>query len=79
MAAISRGKEAASADGGDVAITAAVVVSTLREESERLQCLAVAQMAIRESCAERLQTCPELRDDVRIADARKGVYVAVAL
>ncbi len=79
MAAISRGKEAASADGGNVAITAAVVVSTLREESERLQCLAVAQMAIRESCAERLQTCPELRDDVRIADARKGAYEAAAL
>jgi hypothetical protein len=54
-------------------------VSTLREESERLQCLAVAQMAIRESCAERLQTCPELRDDVRIADARKGAYEAAAL
>ncbi len=79
MAAISRGKEAASADGGDIAITAAVVVSTLREEAERLQCLAVAQMAIRESCAERLQTCPELRDDVRIADARKGAYEAAAL
>lgn len=79
MAAISRGKEAASADGGNVAITAAVVVSTLREEAERLQCLAVAQMAIRESCAERLQTCPELRDDVRIADARKGAYEAAAL
>ena len=79
MATTSRGKEAASADGGNVAITAAVVVSTLREESERLQCLAVAQMAIRESCAERLQTCPELRDDVRIADARKGAYEAAAL
>ena len=76
MAAISRGGEDG---GGDVAITAAVVVSTLREESERLQCLAVAQMAIRESCAERLQTCPELRDDVRIADARKGAYEAAAL
>jgi hypothetical protein len=36
-------------------------------------------MAIRESCAERLQTCPELRDDVRIADARKGAYEAAAL
>lgn len=79
MATTSRGKEAASADGGNVAITAAVVVSTLREEAERLQCLAVAQMAIRESCAERLQTCPELRDDVRIADARKGAYEAAAL
>ncbi len=79
MATTSRGKEAASADGGDIAITAAVVVSTLREESERLQCLAVAQMAIRESCAERLQTCPELRDDVRIADTRKGAYEAAAL
>ena len=63
----------------DMAISAAVVVSTLREESERLQCLAAAQMAIRESCAERLQTCPELRDDVRIADARKGAYEAAAL
>jgi hypothetical protein len=63
----------------DIAISAAVVVSTLREESERLQCLAAAQMAIRESCAERLQTCPELRDDVRIADARKGAYEAAAL
>ena len=63
----------------DIAISAAVVVSTLREESERFQCLAAAQMAIRESCAERLQTCPELRDDVRIADARKGAYEAAAL
>jgi hypothetical protein len=63
----------------DITISAAVVVSTLREESERLQCLAAAQMAIRESCAERLQTCPELRDDVRIADARKGAYEAAAL
>jgi hypothetical protein len=63
----------------DIAISAAVVVSTLREESERLQCLAAAQMAIRESCAERLQTCPELRDDVRIADARKSAYEAAAL
>ena len=63
----------------DIAISAAVVVSTLREESERFQCLAAAQMAIRESCAERLQTCPELRDDVRIADARKAAYEAAAL
>jgi hypothetical protein len=68
-----------AASPGDIAISAAVVVSTLREESERLQCLAAAQMAIRESCAERLQTCPELRDDVRIADARKGAYEAAAL
>lgn len=68
-----------AASSGDIAISAAVVVSTLREESERLQCLAAAQMAIRESCAERLQTCPELRDDVRIADARKAAYEAAAL
>lgn len=66
-------------DGADITISAAVVVSTLREESERLQCLAAAQMAIRESCAERLQACPELRDDVRIAGARKGAYEAAAL
>lgn len=69
----------APTDRDDIAISAAVVVSTLREESERLQCLAAAQMAIRESCAERLQTCPELRDDVRIADARKSAYEAAAL
>lgn len=69
----------APTDRDDIAISAAVVVSTLREESERLQCLAAAQMAIRESCADRLQTCPELRDDVRIADARKGAYEAAAL
>ena len=69
----------APTDRDDIAISAAVVVSTLREESERLQCLAAAQMAIRESCAERLQACPELRDDVRIADARKGAYEAAAL
>ena len=79
MAAISRSGGDAGGGSGDVAISAAVVVSTLREESERLQCLAVAQMAIRESCAERLQACPELRDDVRIADARKGAYEAAAL
>ena len=69
----------APTDRDDIAISAVVVVSTLREESERLQCLAAAQMAIRESCAERLQTCPELRDDVRIADARKAAYEAAAL
>ena len=69
----------APTDRDDIAISAAVVVSTLREESERLQCLAATQMAIRESCAERLQTCPELRDDVRIADARKSAYEAAAL
>ena len=69
----------APTDSSQLAISAAVVVSTLREESERFQCLAAAQMAIRESCAERLQTCPELRDDVRIADARKGAYEAAAL
>ena len=79
MAAISRSGGDAGGGSGDVAISAAVVVSTLREESERLQCLAAAQMAIRESCAERLQACPELRDDVRIADARKSAYEAAAL
>lgn len=79
MAAISRGDEAAPPTSCDIAISAAAVVSTLREESERLQCLAAAQMAIRESCAERLQACPELRDDVRIADARKAAYEAAAL
>lgn len=83
MAPTNRGVAGAGCGDGagttDIAISAAVVVSTLREESERLQCLAAAQMAIRESCAERLQTCPELRDDVRIADARKGAYEAAAL
>ena len=69
----------APTDRDDIAINAAVIVSTLREESERFQCLAAAQMAIRESCADRLQACPELRDDVRIADARKGAYEAAAL
>jgi hypothetical protein len=72
---------ASTSQGSDtsLAISAAAVVSTLREESERFQCLAAAQMAIRESCSERLQACPELRDDVRIADARKGAYEAAAL
>lgn len=72
---------ASTSQGSDtsLAISAAVVVSTLREESERFQCLAAAQMAIRESCSERLQACPELRDDVRIADARKSAYEAAAL
>jgi hypothetical protein len=79
MATTSRNGGGDKAAATDIAISAAVVVSTLREESERLQCLAAAQMAIRESCAERLQTCPELRDDVRIADARKGAYEAAAL
>ena len=78
MAPTSRGGAPLTSDD-QLAISAAVVVSTLREESERFQCLAAAQMAIRESCAERLQTCPELRDDVRIADARKGAYEAAAL
>ncbi len=79
MATTSRNGGGDKAAATDITISAAVVVSTLREESERLQCLAAAQMAIRESCAERLQACPELRDDVRIADARKGAYEAAAL
>lgn len=79
MATTSRNGGGDKAAATDITISAAVVVSTLREESERLQCLAAAQMAIRESCSERLQACPELRDDVRIADARKGAYEAAAL
>ena len=63
----------------DIAISAAVVVATLREESERFQCLAAAQMAIAESFAERARTCEALKDDVRIARIKKEAYEAAAL
>lgn len=60
-------------------INTTTIVATLRDESERFQCLAVAQMAIAESFAERARTCEALQDDVRIARAKKEAYEAAAL
>lgn len=60
-------------------LNTATIVATLRDEYERLQCLAVAQMAIAESFTERARTCEALQDDVRIARAKKEAYEAAAL
>lgn len=60
-------------------LNTSTIVTTLRDEYERLQCLAVAQMAIAESFAERARTCDALQTDVQVARAKKEAYEQAAL